>query len=129
MIPVIESTAAQAAQTATYRLDFSSGRVRGRCDGYDALCQAVYKILLTERCASPIYGPDYGVELERFFGRGADFARSSLESALREAVCCDDRVSGIADFSLEEGAADGAAAAFTVLSREGEMAASLEVKV
>lgn len=129
MIPVIESSAAFAAATETYRLDFSAGRVRGRCDGHDALCQAVYKILLTERCSRPIYGPDYGTELERFLGRGTDFARASLESALREAVCCDDRVSGVADFMIEEGNAGEIIAGFTVLSREGKMGTSLEVKV
>ena len=130
MIPVIENSAEKtAAASETYRLDFSSGRVRGRCAELEALSQAVHKILLTERCAFPIYGPDYGVELDKFFGRGEEFARASLENSLREAVCCDDRISGISDFELEAGDPGGIEASFKVLSFDGAAKTSLEVKI
>lgn len=47
----------------TYKLDDT--RVRGYVDGSEAVKQAVYKILMTERYKYIIYGFNYGVELDR----------------------------------------------------------------
>lgn len=44
----------------TYRLDLDNGRIAGRIDSLDAMEQAVYKILDTDRFAHFIYSDKIG---------------------------------------------------------------------
>ena len=53
----------------TYRADFAAGRIDGFTDGREAMEQAIYQILHTERFAWPIYSWNYGAELGRLTGR------------------------------------------------------------
>ena len=49
--------------TYTYKMHLKSGTVQGYTDGQDAMRQAIYKILSTERYQYAMYSWNYGVEL------------------------------------------------------------------
>src|SRR5690606_42159936 len=53
----------------TYAIDFEKGRIRGMIDELEAVKQAVFLILQTERYRYLIYSDDYGSELEGLIGR------------------------------------------------------------
>src|SRR5690606_27931875 len=68
MIPtggtIADAATAEVRQPSrTYKLEFARGRVAGMTDGLDAIKQAVYKILQTDRFRYEIYSFDYGHEL------------------------------------------------------------------
>jgi len=75
----------------TYRLDLEHGRIRGMTDGAEAVKQAVYKILATERYAHSIYS---GYGLDRRIG-------PELERCVKEALLEDDRIESVEDFRMD----------------------------
>lgn len=83
----------------TYRLD--AGMISGFTDGLEAIKQAIYKILNTERYCYSIYSYDYGIELENLFGRSRDFIYSELEVRISEALYADSRIIKVKDFNFE----------------------------
>ena len=105
----------------TYRADFAAGRIDGFTDGREAMEQAIYQILHTERFAWPIYSWNYGAELGRLTGRSVRVAQGELPRLLREALTQDARIEGIEDFSLEF-SVDEVICQFTVVSAEGSFA-------
>lgn len=77
----------------TYRL--GTATVAGKVDGLEAVRQAVYHILMTERYSNPIYGEDYGVELEQYVGKDIGYITADIENTLREALTQDDRITDV----------------------------------
>jgi hypothetical protein len=73
----------------TYRIDFDTGRIAGMADGVDAVRQAIYKIIDTERFAHDIYSSGYGRE------RGPV---SELQDYITAALLQDDRITTVEDF-------------------------------
>ena len=64
--------------TNTYRIIIDKDRVSGETDGLEAMKQAVYLILSTERYAYPIYSWNYGVELKDLFGQPTTYVEAVL---------------------------------------------------
>ena len=58
----LEDEADELEATQTYLMNIESNRIRGYTDDLDAVRQAVYKILNTERYENVIYSWDYGIE-------------------------------------------------------------------
>jgi hypothetical protein len=109
---VMDSAAENGALTSrTYRLDLANGRIAGAVDGIEAVKQAVYKILDTDRYAHFIYS---GFGVERRIG-------PQLERFVTEALLEDDRISGVEDFRMTV-AGDEAVLSFTVISSFGPLA-------
>lgn len=88
--------------TRTYKIDFESGRILGFVDGLEAMRQAIYKILRTERFAYLIYSWDYGVELEALFGKSRSVAESELRRVIQEALTADSRITDISNFTVTQ---------------------------
>lgn len=90
----------------TYGMMEEKGEIRGGIDGLEAMQQAIYKILRTERYRYPIYDFQYGVELEDLYGRPAAYVIPEAEKRIREALLADDRILSVGEFSFsqEEGA-------------------------
>ena len=86
----------------TYGIDFESGRVVGKIDGLEALKQAVFKILSTERFEYVIYSRNYGTELKGLFGKPKYYVYSELERCIRDALLADDRINAVYGFSFRE---------------------------
>lgn len=70
-------------------------------DGKEAVRQAIYLILNTERYAWLIHSWNYGVELHSLIGQDPDFCIPEIERCVREALLQDDRITAVDDFSLK----------------------------
>lgn len=77
----------------TYNID--GQRVNGIIDDYDAIKQAVDKILNTERFIFPIYSENYGSDLNDLIGQDFDYIKVEAERMLDEALRADDRITGV----------------------------------
>ena len=84
----------------TYRIDFEAGRISGFADGLEAVRQAVYKILNTERFEHIIYSHNYGREFKNLYGKQRHFVYAELERRIKEALLWDDRITSVNDFSF-----------------------------
>lgn len=73
----------------------------GKTDEIDAVKQAVYKILNTERYTYPIYSWNYGIELVDLFGQPIPWVYPELERRITEALVWDDRINSVTDFEFE----------------------------
>lgn len=84
----------------TYRLDVKTKRISGFCDGIEAIQQAVYKILNTERYRALIYDWYYGFEKEDLIGicETESYVFLKISQRIREALLEDDRIEDIEDF-------------------------------
>lgn len=87
--------------TRTYKADTVTKSVRGYADGLDAMKQAIYKILLTERYQYIMYSENYGIETLDLFGEPLSYVCPELERRITEALTQDDRISGVSDFKFE----------------------------
>lgn len=112
-----------------HKMYFEEKRVIGMCDGLEAVKQAVFKILNTERYKYPIYSRNYGVELEHVFGKPVSYAVSEIERVIKEALLQDDRITGVQDFSFEFPRKDTIVVQFTVVSVFGNYAEKKEVAI
>src|SRR5690606_37221998 len=110
----------------TFGVDFDRGRVIGMVDGLEAVKQAVFLILQTERYRHLIYSDDYGSELEGLIGRDPLFVQSELKRRIREALMQDDRIEDVTNFSIRFDG-DSALVRFTVVSIFGNFEAEQEV--
>ena len=86
--------------TLTFRLDEASGVVRGYCDGHEAVRQAIWLMLHTERYLHVIYSFEYGTELQDLAGNQDSFLFPEMKRRVTEALLVDDRVTGTSEFTF-----------------------------
>lgn len=122
-----EAGAGELQTSRTYKVDFASGRVAGMTDGTDALEQAIYKILQTERFAHLIYSWAYGFEGNRIIGQGEAVLRGDIDRLLSEALTEDDRIETVENVKIEIIGKRTAAVDFTVVSVFGDFETRAEV--
>lgn len=84
--------------TNTYKLNLDTKEVKGYTDGIEAMKQAIYKILRTERYKYAIYDWNYGIELADLFGKPRAYVYSELKRRIREALFDDDRILEVDNF-------------------------------
>ena len=83
----------------TYKI--VGNRIQGYTDELEALKQAIYKVLSTERYEYPIYSFNYGVELENLLGKDPVYVQIELKRRIRECLLRDDRVTEVDNFRFE----------------------------
>lgn len=107
MIPKVDNDLltleVETGPSLTYALDIARGRIRGRVDNLEALKQAIYLILNTERFTYLIYSWNYGVELAELIGREKEYAIPEIKRCITEALLQDDRITRLSDFEFETG--------------------------
>lgn len=112
----------------TSRLDMDGNRIYGQVDGLEAVRQAVYGILNTERYAYVIHSWNYGIELDDLFGRPVSLVKSKIKKRIKEALTQDDRIQGVDAFSfIQEGRR--LSVRFTVHTIMGELKTVKEVDI
>lgn len=84
----------------TYNINRNTNRISGYIDNKDAIIQAIYLILQTERYESVIYNWYYGAELDDLIGKNRNYVTSELRRMIREALLEDDRISEVTSFSF-----------------------------
>ncbi|AZK48506.1 DUF2634 domain-containing protein [Paenibacillus lentus] len=112
----------------TYGIDFDKGRCIGMVNGLDAVRQAVYKILRTDRFTHLIYDANYGSELTGLQGRNQGYVRSEIKRLIKEALLADDRISGVENKRITI-TGDEALATFTVVSIFGDFKSEVTMNV
>ena len=110
----------------TYKL--SSDKIQGYTDGLDALKQAIYKVLNTERFEYPIYSFNYGIELENLIGKDSVYVQIELKRRIRECLFRDDRITEADNFKFEFNG-DQLKCTFDVHSIFGNLTISREVSI
>ncbi|WP_028563051.1 DUF2634 domain-containing protein [Paenibacillus pinihumi] len=104
----------------TYKLDMASHRISGVIDNLDAVQQAVYKVLQTERFVHLIYTNNYGCEIK------VNAVDTEIERWINEALLQDERIQAIEDLRVQrEG--ESALVEFTVVSTAGHFSVLQEV--
>lgn len=83
----------------TWYIDQGSKRIKGLCDGYAAVRQAVDIILHTERYRWQIYRPSSGVEYDGLIGLDSGYVALELRRRITDALMMDSRVTGLSGFS------------------------------
>lgn len=84
----------------TYYINRNTNRISGYIDDKDAVVQAIYLILSTERYESVIYNWYYGTEFDSLVGKDRDFVKSELKRRIAEAILEDDRILDVTDFDI-----------------------------
>ena len=109
----------------TYRM--AEKTMQGSLEGNDSIRQAIYHILSTERYSNPIYGSDYGVELEKYKNTTISYIRATIQETLSDALLQDDRITGVAVDSVEQSGFNSALVKFTVTTIYGREQEELEI--
>ncbi len=89
-----------AQPSRTYKLDLERKRIVGYGDGREAIEQAIYKALSTERYEHLIYTWNYGAEIAKLFGQPIPYVYSELKRLITEALTHDDRIESVDAFSF-----------------------------
>ena len=112
----------------TWKIIEERAEARGTVDELEAMKQAVYKILQTERYRYDIYDWNYGVELEELYGKTVTYVIPELKKRVEDALLADDRVTAVTDFSFvqEKGSVT---ATFQVHTIFGEVKAERTVDI
>ena len=84
----------------SYRMKIADEKILGNIDELDAIAQACYKILNTERYQYVIYSWNYGIELQYLFSKPIPYVYSELPRRIKEALTQDDRINSVEDFEL-----------------------------
>ncbi len=113
----------------TYRMDLENSSVRGYVEGAEAVRQAVFRILNTERYQYLIYPWWYGIETLDLYGEPAAWVCAELERRIEEALLMDDRITGITDFQHDTSKRGTVHTRFTVHTIYGEIQEEKEVAI
>lgn len=113
----------------TYKINFEEKRIIGEIDGLEAIKQAVYKILHTERFNCLLYSWDYGVEFENLIGKDYDFILGDLQRRIEEALLQDDRIERIENIKVNKKQNDSIDVSFVVVSKYGNITTEVNINV
>lgn len=116
-----------ALSSKSHRMDVDHNIINGSVDELDAVRQAVFKILNTQRYQYLVYSWDYGIELEDLFGEPADYVCAELERRIREALTADDRIESVEGFRFDISEKRVVKVSFTVHSVYGSFDGSKAV--
>lgn len=110
----------------TYRLHLEEKRISGLLDGREAVKQAIYKLLNTERYDFLIYSWSYGSEMAELMGQPVPYVYSGIKRKITEALLRDGRITGVGDFYFSQGKGR-VSVKFTAATTEGDIEIEKEV--
>lgn len=108
----------------TYSL--TRDRITGFIDGLDAMKQAVWKRLMTERYVYDIYDDTYGLQTADLIGKDYSYVMGKLQRRIKEALLYDDRISDVNDFQFKQ-SKDFLWVGFNVVTIFGELTSALKL--
>lgn len=115
--------------TLTYRMKLFGDTISGLVDNLEAMVQAIYKILNTERYQYPIYSWNYGIEIKDLFGKPKNYCKVELTKRIEEALLQDERIIAVESFSFIDVNRETLAVTFTAKTIYGDTTIHKEVKV
>lgn len=111
-----------------YKMNFKKESVRGSVDAIDAVKQAAFKILNTERYDNIIYSWNYGVETKDLYGMPMSYVQPEIKRRFTEALLQDERIKEVSDFQFEVNGSE-LFVSFMVTCNYGEFGAERTVTV
>lgn len=114
--------------TKTYKLSIGDENIKGYCDELEAMKQAIYLILNTERYENIIYSWDYGIELNELYGQDIGYVYPELKRRIEEALLQDDRINSVDSFLFEKNKGK-VNVSFIVHTQFGDIETSKEVDI
>ena len=136
MIPVLsndngelENLEIEEQPTLTYKMDKEAERIVGTAEELEAVRQAVYKILQTERYEYLIYSGDYGIELKDLYGQPVSYVCPELERRISEALLWDSRIQSVENFEFDTSVKGAVRVSFRVNTVFGGIDSEKEVRV
>lgn len=86
----------------TYKLDVSKNRIKSNfIDKIEAVKQASFLILSTERYECLLYSWNFGLETKDLYGKSIDYVYPELCERIIEALTQDSRINSVDSFSYE----------------------------
>lgn len=113
--------------TKNYQMKRDKLEIKGCHEGLSAMEQVIYKILNTERYQYLIYSWNYGIELLDLYGEPASYVCAELPRRIREALCQDDRIHSVGEFTFDTTERGIIFTTFSVQTEFGDMTTDLEV--
>lgn len=113
----------------TYRMQMERKLIRGYTDGLEAVRQAIYKIIMTERYQYIMYSWNYGIELLDLFGQPVTYVCPELKRRISEALLWDDRIGSVDDFAFDFPRKGVVHVTFTAHTVFGDVQAEREVNI
>ena len=95
-IDITDSTSETIETSKTYKI--INNIIQGYIEDNDALLQAIYKVLNTERYEHPIYSFNYGIELESLIGQDKLYVQMELSRRIKECLLEDERITSVENF-------------------------------
>lgn len=108
----------------TYKLE--EGKIEGFTEGLEALKQAIFKILATERYEYQIYSFAYGIAWKNLIGEERPYVRAEMKRMIQEALLRDSRILEVDGFEFEF-TGDSCHCTFQVTSTYGTFTVEKEV--
>lgn len=84
-----------------YMMHIERNFISGTCDKKEAVKQAIYKILNTERYEYIIYSWNYGIQLYDLYGEPVTYVCPELERRIIDALLTDDRINSCENFEFD----------------------------
>lgn len=116
----------QQQPSLTWKLDFENKRITQMIDGLEAVKQAAFVILETERFQYLIYSFNFGSELQGLIGKSPLLVQSEIRRLIREALLQDDRITDVQNINFQT-QGDSMLVEFTVVSVFGNFTMTKEV--
>lgn len=113
----------------TYKMDLNGDSVRGFVDEQEAMKQAIFRILNTERYQFIIYPWYYGIETIDLYGEPVTYVCPELERRITEALLIDTRIISVTDFEFDLEVKGVVHTMFTVNTIYGEIKADKGVNI
>ncbi len=118
----------QSQPSRTYKMNIEAETIGKQTDDLEAIKQAVYKILNTERYQYVIYSWNYGIELADLFGMPLPYVYPELKRRITEALTWDDRIDDVTDFVFTHKGGE-ISATFQVITIAGIVEAEKGVRI
>lgn len=91
----------------TFRVRYEDDyKLLGMCDDIEAMKQAIFKIINTERYKYLIYDWNYGIELNDLIGKPIPYVYAEIERRIKEALLADNRIKEVIDFRFSNNGGD-----------------------
>lgn len=86
----------------TFLINFNKESLQGKIDQLEAVKQAAYMILSTEKGAYTMYPLDYGTSLEKYIGTSYDYVTGDIGREIKESLLKDERFLDVNNFEFKK---------------------------
>lgn len=122
IVPDVNELLGSRQETSdSYRMQIGNERIKGTVSEREAVAQACYKAINTERYRYVIYSWNYGIELKDLFGKPVSYVFAVLPDRIKDCLMQDDRVESVDSFQLSHDGKGSVLCKFIVHSIFGDI--------